>query len=142
MDTRRLAAGTLVGGITIWVLGYVIFDVTFADFYAANVGSATGVGRDAQLMWAVVLGSLSYGALIAYAMGNRTATPTVGGGAAVGAVVAFLVWFTVDFILYGVSNVSNLARTIVDPVLELVRGGVAGAAIAVVAGKMSSAARM
>ena len=53
-----------------------------------------------------------------------------------GAVVGFLLWFTVDFILYGITNVENLAQTVVDPLLELLRGGIAGGVIAVVLGKV------
>ncbi len=52
-----------------------------------------------------------------------------------GAVAGFLLWFTADFILYGVQNVSNLTRTLVDPLLEFVRGGIAGGVIAAVLGK-------
>jgi hypothetical protein len=49
--------------------------------------------------------------------------------------VGFLVWFGVDFIHYGVDNVSNLAATIVDPLLEIVRTGIGGAVIAAVIGR-------
>ena len=49
--------------------------------------------------------------------------------------MGFLVWFGVDFILYGSWNISNLTATIVDPLLEIVRTGTGGAAIAAVLGK-------
>ena len=137
MDTRRLVIGTVVGGIALFVLGYLIFDLAFASFYAANVGSATGVGREAQLLWAVALGSLSYAALITLVIGSRVGSSTIGAGLKSGAVVGFLLWFTADFILYGVSNVSNLTRSVVDPLLELVRGGLGGGVIAVVVGKIA-----
>ena len=137
MDTKRLVAGTLVGGIILYAVGYVIFDLAFADFYAANAGSATGVVRDPQLVWAVALGSLSYAALITLAIGSRVGSSTMGAGVMSGAVVGFLLWFTADFILYGVSNVTNLTRSVVDPLLELVRGGLSGGVIAVVAGKIA-----
>ena len=74
MDTKRFVVGTLVGGVVLFVAGYLIFDMAFASFYAANEGSATGVVRTPQLVWAVVLGTLSYGALITLAMGNRPAS--------------------------------------------------------------------
>ncbi len=141
MDAKRLVTGTIAGGVTLFVLGYLIFDLAFASFYLANAGSATGVMRDAQLLWAVALGSLAYAALITYVMVNARGPMTTGAGVTSGAIVAFLVWFTVDFTLYGYWNVSNLTRTIVDPVLEAVRGGVAGAVIAVVLGKVPVAAR-
>ena len=135
MDTKRFVVGTLVGGGVLFVAGYLIFDMAFASFYAANEGSATGVVRTPQLVWAVVLGSLSYGALITLAIGNRPAS-SAGTGAKIGAVAGFLLWFTVDFILYGITNVQTLTRTVVDPLLEAVRGGVAGAIVAVVLAKV------
>jgi hypothetical protein len=141
MDAQRVVMGTVAGGITLFVLGYLIFDMAFASFYAANAGSATGVTREGQLLWAVALGTLAYAALITYVMANSRGPMTMGTGIAIGATVAFLVWFTVDFTLYGISNVSNLTRTIVDPLLEAVRGGVAGAVIAAVLGKVPVAAR-
>lgn len=141
MDTRRFVLGTIAGGVTLFVLGYLIFDIAFASFYAANAGSATGMMRDGQLLWAVMLGSLAYGALITYVMANSRTPITTGAGVTIGATVAFLTWFTVDFLLYGISNFSNLTRTIVDPLLEAVRGGIAGAVIAAVVAKVPVAAR-
>ena len=138
MDTKRFLAGTIVGGIVLYAVGYLIFSMAFASFYAANAGSATGVDRPAELMWAVVLGNLGYAALICYAMGARTTSGLVE-GAKVGAVVGFLTWFTVDFTLYGFQNVSNLTRTIVDPLLEIVHGGIGGAVIGLLVAKMKPA---
>jgi hypothetical protein len=138
MDAKRFLTGTIVGGVTLYATGYLIFNVMFADFYAANAGSATGVDRSAQLVWAVALASLAYAALITFAMGNRTGTVSIGRGATIGAVVGFLLWFTVDFYFYGASNIANLTRTIVDPLLEFVHGGIGGAAIAAVFGRLST----
>ena len=78
MDTKRLVIGTLVGGIAMYVVGYLMFGVTFAAFYAANAGSATGVSRDVNLEWAVALGTLAYAALITFAMGNQSGPSTIG----------------------------------------------------------------
>ena len=60
-------------------------------------------------------------------------------GMKIGAVVGFLLWFTADFILYGLQNVNNLTVAIADPLLELVRGGISGAIIAAVLGKIAGA---
>ena len=136
MNTKQIAIGTLVGGIALYATGYLIFDLAFGSFYSANVGSATGVERDAQLQWAIVLGSFSYAALVTLGIASRAGSSTIGAGVKIGAVVGFLLWFTVDFILYGYTNVANLTRTIVDPLLEIVHGGIGGAVIAVVIGKI------
>jgi hypothetical protein len=137
VDTKRFVTGTLVGGLTLYAVGYVIWNMLFADFFAANAGTATGVPREAQLIWAVALGNLAHGALYTLAIGGRGDSPTVGAGLRIGAAVAFLVWAGTDFILYGVMNVSTLTATVVDPLLELVHGGIAGVVIAAVLGKMS-----
>jgi hypothetical protein len=134
MDTKRLAVGTLVGGVVLFVAGYLIFDMAFASFYAAHEGSATGVTRTPQVVWAVLLGSLAYGALITLAIKSRPSS-SAGTGARIGAVVGLLLWFTADFTLYGVTNIQTLTRTVVDPLLEAVRSGIAGAIVAVVLAK-------
>jgi len=132
MDAKRLVIGTLVGGVTLYVTGYLIFELAFGAFYAANAGSATGVMRDPQLQWALAAGSLSYGALVSLAIGNGASSATLAAGAKIGAIVGFLLWFTADFTLYGVTNIANLTRTIVDPLLEIAHGGIAGAIVGVV----------
>lgn len=142
MDFRRFAIGTLVGGVVLFALGYLIFELAFAAFYADNVGSASGVERDPQLMWAVILGTLAYAALITFAMQRQAGSMTVGNGLVIGAVVGFLLWGTTDFILYGITNLSNLTRTIVDPLLEAVRGGVTGGVVAAVLGRVPAARRI
>ena len=139
MDTKRLIIGTIVGGIVLYILGYVIWELAFADFFAANAGSATDVFRDNPVIWAVALGTLSYAALLTFAIGTRAGTATIVDGLKIGAIVGFLMWFGSDFIHYGIANVSNLTATIADSVLELIRAGISGAVIAAVLGKLADA---
>ncbi len=139
MDIKRLIIGTGVGAITLYILGYVIWDLAFANFFASNAGSATGVERDTQVIWAVALGSVSYAALLTLAMGTRVDSATIVDGLKIGAIVGFLLWFTADFTIYGIQNVSNLTATIADSLLELIRGGIAGALVAAVLGKIAGA---
>ena len=136
MDTKRILIGTLAGGVTMYVLGYLMFELMFAEFYAANAGSATGVSRDPNLEWAVALGSLSLAGLLTLAIEARRDAVTLGNGFMTGAVVAFLLWLGVDLISYGLQNVANLTRALVDPLFEFVRGGATGAVIASVLARM------
>jgi hypothetical protein len=59
----------------------------------------------------------------------------------VGATVEFLLWFTADFIVYSYMDMPTLTRTVIDPLLEAVRGGVAGAVIAVALARRPVAVR-
>jgi hypothetical protein len=137
MNTKQWVVGTVVGGIVVYALGYVIWDVLCADFFAAHSGSATGVDRGEQVLWAVVVGALAYAALLMSALAPRAGSLTIVKGATVCAITAFLLWLTADFTLYGIENVSDLSATIVDPLLELVRGAITGAVLAVVVPKLA-----
>ena len=129
MNTKQWVAGTIAGGVVLMVLGYIIFDMLLGDFYAANAGSATGVTRDPQILWAVAIGALAYAGLILFALSRQAGPVSVFGAMKVGAVVGCLIWLTADFTLYGITNMSNLNVAIVDPLAELVRGGITGAAL-------------
>ena len=137
MDTKRILIGTLVGGVAMYALGYLIFELAFGGFYATNVGSASGVFRDSDLQWAVALGSLSLAALVTLAIESRPGPLTIGKGFSTAAVVGFLLWLGVDFIRYGGTNVPNLRRNLVDPLLEIVRNGAVGAIIAAVLARIA-----
>ncbi len=139
MDIKRFIIGTVVGAITLYALGYLIWELAFADFFAANAGSATGVVKDPQVIWALALGTLSYAALLTLAIGTRAGSATIVEGLKIGAIVGFLMWFSVDFIHYGIGNVSNLTATIADSLLELIDAGISGAVIAAVLGKIAGA---
>ncbi len=139
MDIKRFVIGTVAGGIALFILGYVIWNMLFTDFFAANAGSVTGVAKDPQVMWAIAVGTLSYAALITLAIGTRAGSATIVDGVKIGATVGFLMWFSVDFISYGFSNVENITATIVDPLLEIIHAGIAGGVIAAVLGKIAGA---
>lgn len=137
MNTKQWVLGTVIGAVVIYAVGYLIFTVLLGDYYAANSGSATGVMRDSQIVWALAVGALAYAALILYAMRSQAGSVTVVSGMKVGAVVGFLLWATADFSLYGITNMSNLTVTMLDPFAELVHGGIAGAVLGALLPKLA-----
>jgi len=136
MNVRKLVVGIVVGTIVASIVGIVVFDNLVADFYEANMGSATGVMRDPQLLWSVIVGTAAYSALITLALGTQKDGTTIAGGAKTGAVIGLLLWGTADFVLLGVMNVHTPVLAIVDTVLEAIRAGITGAVIAVVLAKL------
>lgn len=137
MTAKRFALSTLAGGITLFVLGYTMYELVFADFFAANAGSATGVNREAFEFWALGLGQLVWGALLTVVLGNWAGVSAAGTGLKAGATVGLLFILGFDLTLYGVTNLSNLTATLVDPILSMVQFAGAGAVIGVVLGKTS-----
>ena len=137
MTTKQWFVGTVGGGIVLMVVGYIIFEMLLRDFYRANGGSATGVYRDSQIMWAVAVANLAYAALILYALKGQAVSINVSSGMKVGATVGFLMWLCVDFTFYGIANINNLTLAIVDPLVELVHAGIAGAALGALLPKLA-----
>ena len=138
LDIKRLGIGTLVGLVVLYALGWLFWVMLFTDFFAANRGSATGVYREAPVLWALILGTLLYAKLVTMTLLSRGGNLSLIDGAKAGAVVGLLLWGTADFVLFGLTNLNTLTGTIADTLLEAVRGGVAGAIIALVLSKVGS----
>jgi hypothetical protein len=134
MSPKQLVLGTFVGARTPSATGYVIFGIAFPGFFTnfLNAGPAMNVERQPPLFWAVALAMLSYGLLMALAAGGTARPLTTRAGVTTGAVVSFLLWFTADFMLHGISNVGTLGGAVTDPLLEMIPGAIAGGVIAAV----------
>ncbi len=137
MNTKQWVLGAVIGAVVLFAVGYVVFDMLLKDFYAANSGTATNVYRETQVLWAVGVGALAYAALILFALRGSAAAVNVASGAKTGAIVGALIWACADFTLYGISNINTLTLAVVDPLVELVRGGITGAVLAAVLPKLA-----
>ena len=140
MDMKRLVIGTFVGGVTMYVLSYLVFDLMFGSYYAANVGSASGILRTPNLQWALVLTNFAHAVLVTLALQVRPGTPSIANGFVTGAVIGFLVWLGADAYYYGATNVWRFVIVIVDPLLSAVVTGIGGAVIAAVLMRFPAAA--
>jgi len=132
MDAKRFVFGTVAATTVLSAAGLIIFGALLPDFYTRfmNAGSAVGVPRQPVLWWAIAIGMLAYGALIAVPIVSRPRPLNVTNGMAMGAIVSLLMWLAADFILYGISNIGSVTGIVLDPLLEAVPGALAGACVA------------
>jgi hypothetical protein len=136
MDGRRFTVDTLVGAAVVLAAGYTMFALpALRGFYRAALSgdAAQLVARDQPLVWAVAVGAMAYGALVALAIRAQEPPVTPLAGLGTGALVGLLLWVTSDFMLFGVSQIGTLGTTVVAPLLEMVPGAMAGWAIAIAA---------
>jgi hypothetical protein len=138
MDAKKWLTGTVVGGIVLWLLGMLIWQVLFSDFFTANAGGATDLVREGPIYWAGIVGTFAISALVTTALGWNGSL-SLSEGFKVGAIVGFLLWFGVDFLHYASLDRWNLTATIADPILELIRTGIGGALIAFVLARFPKA---
>ena len=139
MDHKRILTGAVVGGIAMMAAGYVIWDVLMTDWFAANAGSAENVWRDEPVWWAVILGTCTLAALVT-AIIDKCDDLSVMNGFKWGGLIGFMIWLGVDMLLFGNSHMMTVQAALVDPVLEFIRTGIGGAAIAAVLGMGGSGA--
>jgi len=137
MSTRQFAIATVAGWITLFVLGFVIYGVLFADFFAENAGSATGTDRDEPLFWSIALGELGLAAGLTIVLGKWAKVAGALNGLLVGATLGFLMAVSNDFTMYGTTNMANLTATVADVAIATIRTGFGGAVIGAVLARTS-----
>ena len=132
MDTKRLAIGTVVGGIAMYAVSYLIWNIAL-DYWVGGFAAA-GVARESELLWAAALSNVPHAALVTLAIG-WSGSSTIGGGVKVGAIVGCLVWLGVDLAYYANTTIFDFTTTILDPLLTAVHFGIGGGVIAAVLGR-------
>lgn len=134
MNTKVLLAA-FVGGVTSFLLGWVFYGILLADFFAANVGTATGVMKDDTAMgWIpLIVGNLTTGLLYAMIFSRWAGITTFKTGAIGGAWVGFLIGLSYDMTALGTTNIMNTTAALVDPLvwaaISAIAGGMVGWAL-------------
>lgn len=121
MNTNTLIAA-VIGGLTLFVTGFIIYVLLLADFFAVDVA------QDPPNLLPIVLGEICFGFLLAWIFG-RTGTSSVGDGARDGAIIGFMIALAYGLILFGATTIADLSYYLSDAVAWAVRYAAAGAAI-------------
>ncbi|HEX7014622.1 MAG TPA: hypothetical protein VF191_03870 [Cyclobacteriaceae bacterium] len=135
MNSSKFVIATLAGGITYFILGFLVYAVALEGFYSAHAGSATGVAKTDMQFWPLILGNLSYAALLAYIYLKWAGIKTFGAGFSAGATIGFLVGLGINMIAYDTSNIQDLTASIVDVFVWAIMTGIAGGIVGWVLGK-------
>lgn len=138
MNGKRLVTGAVVGGIAMFALGWLVFNLAFGAFYEASSSLPDGVVREGPILWAWLVGAAALGLLITFAITWAGAT-SFRSGFKVAAIVGFLLWLGVDLLRYSYLIDLNLTVTLLDPCLEIIRTGLVGGILALVLGRGSKA---
>jgi hypothetical protein len=133
MDMKKLALGTLVGGVVYFLLGGLIYEFLLAGFLEANAGAATGVMRETPLWGPLVFSQFTLGALVTFVL-LLAKVDTLAGGLKTGAAFGLLLGLSISFDMYSVTNWLNLTAASVDPLAWMVRISLGAGAIGSVLG--------
>ena len=115
MGNNKILISGLVGGIASFLTGFIVWGIALDGFAQNNMGSATGVTKEEMGdMWAVVVGALASGFLVAFVFGRWANIKTLQTGAKAGLVIGLLLGVNINFIMYGTTHITTLPLAIVD----------------------------
>ncbi|HMO40099.1 MAG TPA: hypothetical protein PKC76_19180 [Saprospiraceae bacterium] len=134
MNTNKLLLSGVAGGVAFFLLGFLVYGVLLMKFFEANAGTATGVMKEPMDWWALILGNLAWGFLLAVIFVRWANISTFATGLRAGAIIGLLTGLSFDLMIYGTSNLSNLTGTIVDVLIFTALSAVAGGVVGLVIG--------
>jgi len=137
MTAKNRILATLVGFVVLFLLGWLFYGLLLMDFYANNVGSASGVMREEAEMvwWALILGNLFQAYLLVYIFGNWANVTSFQEGMKAGAIIGLIIGLAFNLSMFGTSNIMNLTAALVDPVVSAVMMGITGGVIGIMLGR-------
>ena len=136
MDSKKFLIGTLVGGISFFLLGYLIYGVALMGFFTNHSIAPAGSMKTMNefLWWALVLGTLAEAALLTWIFLKLGNIRSFGSGFGAGFVVGFFVGLSRDLIQFATGNHVDLTATFADVVVGALLYGIVGGIIGAVLG--------
>ena len=131
MNSQRFIVGGIVGGILYFLLGYVFYGLLLKSFFDSN---GMAVNMDNMVWWAMIVGNLASGFLLAYIL-SKANVSTAGGGAGTGFIVGLLMGLSFDLIMYGIGHgLTEMKAIAADVAVSAVMSAITGAAVGWVLG--------
>jgi hypothetical protein len=136
MNTKTLIIG-VAGGIVVFLTGFLIYGILTMEYFASNMNSYPGFTKDPMEIWAIALGNVIWGVLLAFVF-NLGELKTAGSGALHGAILFFLFSLGTNIVSYGQNNLYSLPLSFVDALCMAILGCLGGALTGWLMGKTTS----
>ncbi len=135
MNNKVLIAG-LAAGVVSFFYGWVMYGMLLADFFAANMGSASGVNRGPEEMDFAMLtmGNLAFGFLMAFIASWAGANNFVS-GLKIGLVVGLFAGLGFNGMMMGTTHISTMNAMLADVAVFTVMIGLVGGVAAALLGR-------
>ena len=135
MNTNKILIGGVAGGVAAFLFGFLIWGFILAGFMEEHATAASKtIAKDPMLMWAIIVGNLAFGFLLAIIYGRWAGISTVKTGVIAGLVIGLLIGINFDFMTYAMMDVTDMTGVIVDVLANTVFGGLVGGVVGGVLG--------
>ncbi|MDE3211947.1 MAG: DUF1761 domain-containing protein [Bacteroidota bacterium] len=137
MNAKKFFVGGIAAGVVYFFLGYLFYGILFMDFFSKNAGTASGVAKsmDQMVWWALILGNLMTGFLLAFVF-EKAKTRSFGSGLWMGAWVGLFTAASYDLVSFGTSNLMNIRGVVADIALFTIMSAVSGAILGWIMGML------
>ncbi len=124
MDAQRFLTATVVGGVTLLVVGGLVYGLALANAYPVTV-----IDREAPLWLWLVLSQFAWAALLSVIISKWPGASTPGGGFKAAAIVGFLLSIALGLGFYAFTTLPVSVMSYIDPFVTAIVFGIGGAAI-------------
>ena len=131
MDKKILLA-TIVGGVTGFILGFLIYGMLLMSFFEANSNHYEGLMKNPPDIWGYAAGNLLWAWLYSYIFSRWANISTFGKGLSAAITIAIPVSLAFDLYMYAGMNLYKgvgiiFVDVIAGTVISTIMGGVVGA---------------
>lgn len=140
MPQGRFWTAALAGGVTLFIVGFLLWGIALSGFFEAHVGSATGVVKEPMDMLHLALGQVIWAVLLTVVMAKWAGVSGFGPGMKIGAIMGFLMSLSIGLSQFSMTNLFDLTSVLTDPLVSAVWSGLGGGVIGLVLGSGSKEA--
>ncbi|MBP6558070.1 MAG: hypothetical protein KAX93_04300 [Flavobacterium sp.] len=128
MNVKNFIVGGIVGGVTDFLLGWLVYGLLLNDASDPNVGK--------ENLGIIFGGCLCFGLLLSFVFSQGEGITTWMAGMKMGGVIAMFMSLWYGFFEKMYSETVDLKMMAMSAVVSLILGGIVGATVAIVNGKM------
>lgn len=112
----KILRGTIFGGISYFLLGWLIWGILLMDYMSANMNTCSNRPDGEMVWWAIILSNLSAALLLTLILNWAKARSLVD-GLKTGAIFGLLYAMTIDFSFWSMTTTYNNITTMIVDIL-------------------------
>ena len=131
MNTNKFLVGGIIGGITNFLLGWLVWGTLLMSFmkeHTSEIGKTVMRADDQMIWWALIVANLIMGLLLSYIL-NKAGVVSAGAGASTGAVVGLLMSAAINCFHYAFMDMGDMTGMGVDIIASTVVSAIVGGVI-------------
>lgn len=134
MKTKKILLGGIAGGVTFFLLGWLVYGILLMNYTTANYNQCAMRPMEEMIWIAMIISNLAFGFLLSVIF-NWSNTTGILSGLKVAGITGLLICVSLDFSLYSMSSMfSGIPALLVDIVVYTIMSALTGVVVAWVMG--------